>query len=41
MRLIMAPGLWFQKLTTKEPSEDMIEVAVKALQQVKAEKERV
>jgi uncharacterized protein YqhQ len=41
MRLIMAPGLWFQKLTTKEPSEDMIEVAVRALQQVKAEKERV
>jgi uncharacterized protein YqhQ len=41
MRLIMAPGLWFQKLTTKEPSEDMIEVAVRALQQVKAERERV
>jgi uncharacterized protein YqhQ len=41
MRLIMAPGLWFQKLTTKEPSEDMIEVAVRALQLVKAERERV
>ena len=41
MRLIIAPGLWFQKLTTKEPSEDMIEVAVKALQEVKAIREQV
>jgi len=41
MKLIIAPGLWFQKLTTKEPSEDMIEVAVKALQEVKAIREQV
>jgi uncharacterized protein YqhQ len=39
MKLIMAPGLWFQKLTTKEPSPDMIEVAVKALKEVKSIKE--
>jgi uncharacterized protein YqhQ len=35
MRLIMGPGLLFQKLTTKEPDNDMIEVAVKALEEVK------
>ena len=35
MQIIMAPGLVFQKLTTKEPDLDMIEVAVKALEEVK------
>jgi uncharacterized protein YqhQ len=35
MRFIITPGLWFQKLTTKEPSKDMVEVAVKALKEVK------
>ena len=25
------PGLWFQKLTTKEPDEKQIEVAIDAL----------
>jgi uncharacterized protein YqhQ len=40
-QLIIAPGLWFQKLTTKEPSEDMIEVAVKALKEVKNLKESI
>ncbi len=34
MQLIIKPGLAFQKLTTQEPTEDMIEVAVKALQGV-------
>jgi len=28
------PGLAFQRLTTREPSEDMIEVAVKAVEEV-------
>lgn len=41
MKVIIAPGLWFQKLTTKDPSEDMIEVAVKALKEVKNIKESV
>lgn len=41
MKLIIAPGLWFQRLTTKEPSDDMIEVAVKALKEVKSIKETV
>ncbi len=35
MKLIIMPGLWFQRLTTKEPSKDMMEVAVKALKEVK------
>jgi uncharacterized protein YqhQ len=34
MQMIIKPGLAFQKLTTQEPTEDMIEVAVKALQGV-------
>jgi len=37
MKMLIAPGLWFQRLTTKEPTEDMLEVAVKALQEVKAQ----
>jgi uncharacterized protein YqhQ len=35
MKIITAPGLAFQRLTTKEPDNDMIEVAVKALEEVK------
>lgn len=31
------PGLWFQKLTTREPDDDQVEVAIKALQGVLAE----
>ena len=27
-RALSAPGLWIQKLTTKEPTEDMLEVAI-------------
>lgn len=29
------PGMWLQKLTTREPSDDQIEVAIKALEAVK------
>lgn len=35
MKIITAPGLAFQHLTTKEPESDMIEVAVKALEEVR------
>ena len=35
MQFIIKPGLAFQKLTTKEPSPDMIEVAIQALKKVK------
>ena len=34
VRIISAPGLWLQKLTTKEPDEDMIEVAIAAIEAV-------
>lgn len=30
-RLLVAPGLWLQRITTKEPSEDQVEVAIVAL----------
>ena len=32
VRIISAPGLWMQKLTTKEPDEDMIEVAIASVE---------
>lgn len=31
-RLLIAPGLWLQSITTKEPSNDQIEVAIVALE---------
>ena len=30
-RIISAPGLWLQRVTTKEPEDDMIEIAIAAL----------
>ena len=30
-RIIAAPGLWAQRITTREPSEDMCEVAIAAI----------
>lgn len=30
-RIISAPGLWMQHITTKEPDDDMIEIAIAAL----------
>ncbi|MBP2651081.1 MAG: hypothetical protein H6Q74_1906 [Firmicutes bacterium] len=32
---LIAPGLWLQKLTTRQPSDDQIEVAIKALEAAK------
>jgi uncharacterized protein YqhQ len=34
IKVLTAPGLAFQRLTTKEPSDDMLEVSVKAVQEV-------
>ena len=31
----IAPGLWLQKLTTRQPSDDQIEVAIQALESVR------
>ena len=33
-RIIAAPGIWMQHLTTKEPEDDMIEVAIAAMKDV-------
>jgi uncharacterized protein YqhQ len=35
MRALMAPGLWLQKITTKPPAPDQIEVAVTAFEEVR------
>ncbi|MBO4376742.1 MAG: DUF1385 domain-containing protein [Lachnospiraceae bacterium] len=34
MNILSAPGLLFQKITTKEPDEDMIEVAIQSVEAV-------
>ena len=34
VRIISAPGLWMQRLTTKEPDEDMIKVAIASVEAV-------
>src|SRR5690606_6523151 len=31
LRALTAPGLWMQRITTKEPSEDQLEIAVLAM----------
>ena len=33
-RIIAAPGMWMQRITTKEPEDGMIEVAIDALKAV-------
>lgn len=33
-RIVSAPGMWLQKITTQEPSEDMLEIAIAALKAV-------
>jgi uncharacterized protein YqhQ len=34
MRAMMTPGLWLQKITTKPPTEDQIEVAIASFNEV-------
>lgn len=38
-RILTAPGLWMQRITTNEPDDDMIEVAIAAVEAVLPEKE--
>ncbi len=33
-KIIAAPGLWIQRLTTKEPEDEMIEIAIAAVKEV-------
>ena len=37
VKTMMLPGLWLQKLTTREPSDDQSEVAIRALEEVRPE----
>ena len=39
MSALIAPGLWLQKLTTREPSDDQLEVAIHALKEALAMEE--
>jgi uncharacterized protein YqhQ len=39
MRLLIAPGLWLQGLTTREPDPSMLEVSIAALQRLLAEEQ--
>lgn len=32
LKMVLAPGLWLQRLTTREPTDDQIEIALRALQ---------
>ena len=34
VKILSAPGLWMQRLTTKEPSDDIIEVGIESLKAV-------
>ena len=34
MKFIIAPGLWLQRLTTREPNDKQIEVAIASLKAV-------
>jgi len=34
MRVLMAPGLWLQKITTRQPDRGQIEVAIRAFEEV-------
>ena len=34
LRTLLAPGLWLQRLTTREPSLDQVEVSIRALHEV-------
>jgi uncharacterized protein YqhQ len=33
-RIVIAPGLWLQKLTTREPDDQQLEIALQALKAV-------
>jgi uncharacterized protein YqhQ len=36
---LLAPGLWLQRLTTREPTIEQVEVSIRALQQVRRQEE--
>jgi len=40
LRAVMAPGLWLQKITTRPPDQDQIEVAISAFLEVQRREQR-
>jgi uncharacterized protein YqhQ len=34
LRTLLAPGLWLQRMTTREPTLDQVEVSIRALREV-------
>ncbi len=40
-KYLLAPGLWLQKITAREPTDDQIEVAIRALQEAVSMEESV
>ena len=34
VKILSAPGLWMQRITTKEPEDDIIEVGIEAIKAV-------
>ena len=36
VRAVLAPGLWLQRLTTREPTLDQVAVSIRALERVLA-----
>src|SRR5438034_4077513 len=40
LMMLLAPGLWLQRLTTREPSLDQLEVSIRALREVLDREER-
>jgi uncharacterized protein YqhQ len=36
---LLAPGLWLQRLTTREPTDDQVEVSIRALERVREREE--
>lgn len=41
MRLLIAPGLWLQSFTTRQPDDSMLEVAIAALQRLLVEEQLI
>lgn len=41
MHIAILPGLWLQKLTTNQPDDEMVEVAIASLKAVLPEDERI
>ena len=41
MQLLIAPGLWLQSFTTRQPDASMLEVAIAALQRLLVEEHLV